>query len=232
MSPSEWWFDVRIAVLCWIGDTDPQVRWWVLVFPRWLRLFPPILGASARLPLFMDQCAAPEAGYIRHRLPQLRQLHHHSIAGCSWDLHIQRDRADCSEIHRCFMLRWLDDSCCINHTGLNDMVMFYTGLVTALNCYSVEWTLKAQNTFTVAKLAAIGLMICCGIYQLANGWIHRLISLDRLIWQSIRCNIILFLNCLFPGQTQHLARGFQGSSTSIGDLSTAFYGGLWSYDGW
>ena len=46
---------------------------------------------------------------------------------------------------------------------------FIVGLVTALNCYSVDWALKAQNVFTVAKLAAIVLMICCGIYQLSNG---------------------------------------------------------------
>ena len=37
---------------------------------------------------------------------------------------------------------------------------FIVGLVTALNCYSVDWALKAQNVFTVAKLAAIVLMIC------------------------------------------------------------------------
>ena len=37
---------------------------------------------------------------------------------------------------------------------------------------------------------------------------------------------------LIIGNTQYLARGFEGSSYSIDDLSTAFYGGLWSYDGW
>lgn len=34
------------------------------------------------------------------------------------------------------------------------------------------------------------------------------------------------------GETQHLAKGFEGSTTDLGKLAMAFYGGLWAYDGW
>lgn len=39
----------------------------------------------------------------------------------------------------------------------------------ALNCYSAEWTLRINNFMTTAKLAAIAIIIGCGIYQLASG---------------------------------------------------------------
>lgn len=45
----------------------------------------------------------------------------------------------------------------------------YIGLITALNCYSVDWTIRVQNVFTVAKLVAIVVLIGCGIYQLSTG---------------------------------------------------------------
>ena len=34
------------------------------------------------------------------------------------------------------------------------------------------------------------------------------------------------------GETQYLAQGFEGSTTEFGTIATAFYGGLWAYDGW
>lgn len=80
--------------------------------------------------------------------------------------------------------------------------ILYIGLITALNCYSVDWTIRVQNVFTIAKLVAIIVLIGCGIYQLSTGG------------------------------TQYLAQGFEGSTTEFGTLATAFYGGLWAYDGW
>nr|CAH0109206.1 unnamed protein product [Daphnia galeata] len=81
-------------------------------------------------------------------------------------------------------------------------VTAHSGLITALNCYSVGWTIRFQNFFTVAKLVAIAVLIGCGIYQLSTG------------------------------ETQYLAQGFEGSTTEFGTIATAFYGGLWAYDGW
>ena len=43
------------------------------------------------------------------------------------------------------------------------------GIITALNYYSVNWTLRIQNIFTMAKLFAIGVLIACGIFQIYNG---------------------------------------------------------------
>lgn len=44
-----------------------------------------------------------------------------------------------------------------------------SGIITALNYYSVNWTLRIQNVFTIAKLFAIGVLIGCGILQVYNG---------------------------------------------------------------
>ncbi|KAA0201027.1 hypothetical protein HAZT_HAZT011529, partial [Hyalella azteca] len=37
---------------------------------------------------------------------------------------------------------------------------------------------------------------------------------------------------LAKGNTQYLATGFTGSTNKLGDVATAFYSGLWAYDGW
>ena len=34
------------------------------------------------------------------------------------------------------------------------------------------------------------------------------------------------------GETQHLEKGFDGTTTDFGIIATAFYGGLWAFDGW
>ncbi len=74
--------------------------------------------------------------------------------------------------------------------------------ISALNCYSVDLAIHVQNVFTVAKLSAILLIIGCGVYQLSLG------------------------------NTQHLATGFEGSVLTFGGIATAFYGGLYTFDGW
>ena len=71
-----------------------------------------------------------------------------------------------------------------------------------MNCQSIKLALRIENVFTVAKLTAIGVIIGCGIYQLAIG------------------------------NTQYLATGFQGSIYTFGSIASAFYGGLYTYDGW
>lgn len=34
------------------------------------------------------------------------------------------------------------------------------------------------------------------------------------------------------GNTQHLSNAFNGPTPSMGVIATAFYTGLWAYDGW
>lgn len=36
----------------------------------------------------------------------------------------------------------------------------------------------------------------------------------------------------FTGNTQNLEQPFQGTTSSVGNIATAFYTGLWAYDGW
>ncbi|XP_042207769.1 b(0,+)-type amino acid transporter 1-like isoform X6 [Homarus americanus] len=75
-------------------------------------------------------------------------------------------------------------------------------LITFINSYSVNLATKVQNIFTAAKLLAILIIVIGGVVKLAQG------------------------------NTQYLATGFKGSTSSLGDIATAFYSGLWAYDGW
>lgn len=71
-----------------------------------------------------------------------------------------------------------------------------------VNCYSVNLGMAVQNIFTAAKLVAVAIVICGGAYK------------------------------LFQGNTQHLQNAFTGPTPSLGVIATAFYTGLWAYDGW
>uniref|UniRef100_T1J7A2 b(0,+)-type amino acid transporter 1 n=1 Tax=Strigamia maritima TaxID=126957 RepID=T1J7A2_STRMM len=75
-------------------------------------------------------------------------------------------------------------------------------LITYLNCQSVKLATFVQNFFTAAKLFAILIIIICGAIRLSQGHI------------------------------ENLANGFQGTTNSYGNIATAFYSGLWAYDGW
>ncbi|XP_061929348.1 b(0,+)-type amino acid transporter 1 isoform X1 [Apis cerana] len=78
-------------------------------------------------------------------------------------------------------------------------------LILLVNCYSVNLATGVQNAFTAAKLIAILVVIAGGSYK------------------------------LIQGNTQHLKGAFDtfdGSTVNIGRLATAFYTGLWAYDGW
>ncbi|XP_072757907.1 b(0,+)-type amino acid transporter 1 isoform X1 [Anoplolepis gracilipes] len=78
-------------------------------------------------------------------------------------------------------------------------------LILLINCYSVNLATGVQNAFTAAKLMAILVVIAGGSYK------------------------------LIQGNTQHLQAAFNtidGSTINFGRLATAFYTGLWAYDGW
>ncbi|XP_054271459.1 b(0,+)-type amino acid transporter 1-like isoform X1 [Macrosteles quadrilineatus] len=71
-----------------------------------------------------------------------------------------------------------------------------------INCYSVNLATGVMNAFTAAKLIAILIVIVGGAWK------------------------------LLEGNTQNLEQPFQGTTSSIGNIATAFYTGLWAYDGW
>ncbi|XP_049781978.1 b(0,+)-type amino acid transporter 1 isoform X1 [Schistocerca cancellata] len=75
-------------------------------------------------------------------------------------------------------------------------------IIAYINCYSVKLATAVQNLFTAAKLVAIFVIVCGGMYKLGHG------------------------------NTQHLENAFDGTTSSFGNLATAFYTGLWAYDGW
>ncbi|XP_003425021.1 b(0,+)-type amino acid transporter 1 [Nasonia vitripennis] len=76
------------------------------------------------------------------------------------------------------------------------------GLIVYINLRSVKLFVKVQNVFTVCKIAACILVIVGGIWWLATG------------------------------HTELLSDPFFNTTTKPGEIALAFYGGLWSYDGW
>ncbi|XP_020818656.1 b(0,+)-type amino acid transporter 1 isoform X3 [Drosophila serrata] len=75
-------------------------------------------------------------------------------------------------------------------------------MILFVNCYSVNLGMAVQNIFTAAKLVAVVIVICGGAYK------------------------------LMQGNTQHLSNAFNGPMPNVGAIATAFYTGLWAYDGW
>lgn len=83
------------------------------------------------------------------------------------------------------------------------MVFFFPLVViTYINCYSVNLATGVQNAFTAAKLVAVFVVAVGGVYK------------------------------IFQGHTEHFCNYFENTTTSVGDVATAFYSGLWAYDGW
>jgi len=74
--------------------------------------------------------------------------------------------------------------------------------LTFVNCFSVEWSTRVQDVFTYAKLLALFLIIITGAVQLCRG------------------------------EFEHFQEPFANSKTDIGEISLAFYSGLFAYNGW
>ena len=78
-----------------------------------------------------------------------------------------------------------------------------------------------QNVFTIGKLSAMFIIIVGGLVNLSKGNLHAaLVEMKNL--KDVICS----------GSTTYLDLGFAGSTTSFSEISQAFYGGLWAYDGW
>lgn len=90
-----------------------------------------------------------------------------------------------------------------------------------MNCYSVNLATSVQNIFTAAKLVAVLIVILGGLYKIVQG---------TIIADRINKNLNYLKSIL--GNVQHLGQPFKGTKSSIGNIATAFYTGLWAYDGW
>lgn len=77
-------------------------------------------------------------------------------------------------------------------------------LLTFVNCYSVKWSMRMQNVFSLAKVASLCVIIIAG-----------------LLWL-----------CL--GNTEHLEPSilFKGTQTNPSHIALAFYSGVFSFSGW
>ncbi|CAG5115858.1 unnamed protein product, partial [Candidula unifasciata] len=71
-----------------------------------------------------------------------------------------------------------------------------------LNCYSIKLSAWLQIVTTVAKLAALFVIIIGGIYKITQGYTTEIMS------------------------------GFEGSLSDGATIAYAFYSALWAYDGW
>ncbi|XP_043237171.1 b(0,+)-type amino acid transporter 1-like [Amphibalanus amphitrite] len=74
--------------------------------------------------------------------------------------------------------------------------------LTAANCIGVHWSTRLQSASTVAKMTAMAIIVAGGVYSLSQGNVH------------------------------HLATGYQGTTSSSGELAAAFLTCLWAYGGW
>lgn len=71
-----------------------------------------------------------------------------------------------------------------------------------INCASVKWATRIQDSFTFGKLIALAILIVIGLIELGSG------------------NVKNFEN------------SFEGTTTNLASIGLAFYSGLWAYDGW
>nr|KAG5705755.1 hypothetical protein BaRGS_027414 [Batillaria attramentaria] len=75
-------------------------------------------------------------------------------------------------------------------------------VLTFVNCMDVTWATRVQDIFTYAKMLALILIIITGFVQLGRG------------------------------EYEYFQNAFEDSKTDIGEISLAFYSGLFAYNGW
>ncbi|XP_050520541.1 b(0,+)-type amino acid transporter 1 isoform X3 [Daktulosphaira vitifoliae] len=95
----------------------------------------------------------------------------------------------------------------VDECGTSELVVKIVAIlsilvITYINCYSVNLATGVQNAFTAAKLVAVFVVVAGGIHK------------------------------IFQGNTDNFKNYFENTTSSFGDIATAFYSGLWAYDGW
>jgi L-type amino acid transporter 5 len=78
-------------------------------------------------------------------------------------------------------------------------------ILTWVNCYSVKWSIRLQNSFTLTKVIALVMVIVVGAYYIFAGKTDGRLTSDS-VWQ--------------------------GEPITFVALAKAFYSGLYSYAGW
>ncbi|KAH9638416.1 hypothetical protein HF086_007723 [Spodoptera exigua] len=99
-------------------------------------------------------------------------------------------------------------------------------MILAVNCYSVNLATNVQNIFTAAKLVAIAIIVGGGAYKLILGNEFYTIRLKPISTQEL-LSIITATRPVSPDEPN-----FASSTATLGNIATAFYTGLWAYDGW
>ncbi|CAK9297653.1 unnamed protein product [Gordionus sp. m RMFG-2023] len=79
-----------------------------------------------------------------------------------------------------------------------------TLFLTFLNCYSVKWATRVQDSTTIAKLLALVVIIITGFVFLGKGYVSNLLP----------------------------SNSFRGTNKKPGNIALSFYSGLFSYAGW
>lgn len=101
-----------------------------------------------------------------------------------------------------YVVEAFTDECAPTPEMLKVVGITTVAVVTLVNCLSVRLATTVQNVFCFCKLLAIAIIICGGIYTLTVGG---------------REGFLDDTNAKLP---------------TIGGFATAFYSGLWAYDGW
>ena len=83
----------------------------------------------------------------------------------------------------------------------------HTATVSAINAYSVKLTAQIIAVVTVLKLFAVSFIALLGLASLIS-------------------------RRSFPEEAQHLFKSREGFELTASSLALAFYGVMWSYDGW
>lgn len=71
-----------------------------------------------------------------------------------------------------------------------------------INCASVKWATRIQDSFTFGKLIALAILIVIGLIEVGSG------------------------------NLQNFKGSFDGTTSNLANIGLAFYSGLWAYDGW
>lgn len=101
-------------------------------------------------------------------------------------------------------------------------------LLVYVNCASVSCSIKLQNTFTMAKVVALILIISFGFYYLLTGQNLNELKADQ---QQSNNNSNENQSVVVSSDLQKSSIWY-GTQTSIPHLAQAFYAGFYTYSGW